>query len=116
MFKMGLLEAERAGWYIQEGQRESVGPGAALRDFSEYGAGQDDDDETPRAEAAPHVHIACLSDAIPPILMHATVQSELRRRIGEVWPPAEGWEDSCTGTFAQALLLVNALLRSVDTI
>ncbi|CAD6927518.1 unnamed protein product [Tilletia caries] len=101
---------QKAGWAILEGDAEVVGLGVLLRNFADYGAGVDDQGlRHEQRQHVPHVHIAALSDAIPPILQNETVQEELRQRLDSIWPPPE---DMGIAVFQKALLLVNLLLQS----
>ncbi|CAD7066547.1 unnamed protein product [Tilletia caries] len=110
LFAQGILEAKKAGWAILEGDAEVVGLGVLLRNFADYGAGVDDQGlRHEQRQHVPHVHIAALSDAIPPILQNETVQEELRQRLDSIWPPPE---DMGIAVFQKALLLVNLLLQS----
>ncbi|KAK0522093.1 hypothetical protein OC834_006404 [Tilletia horrida] len=112
LFVKGVLEAKRAGWSIVGGEAEAVGAAALLRDFSEFGAGLSEGEleREPRGDD-PHIHIAALTDEIPPILLDPTVQMELRRRLDSIWPPPED-AGILVDAFRRALIMVQLVLRS----
>ncbi|KAE8207396.1 hypothetical protein CF327_g7354 [Tilletia walkeri] len=107
MFVKGILEAKRCGWSILEGANEVVGEGAVLRDFSQYGTQEGEPRQ--QREDDPYIHIAALDQEVPPILLHPTIQEELRRRLPVIWPPPP---DGGQSVYRKALFLVNTLLQS----
>ncbi|KAK0540429.1 hypothetical protein OC835_000685 [Tilletia horrida] len=108
LYAQGIVEAERAGWAILHGDGENVGPGAAIRNFTDYGV-ERNYPERERRVNDPHVFIPALAAEIPPILSDGEVQAELRRRLGSVWPPPA---DDGVALFRRALVLVKVLLQS----
>ncbi|KAE8221861.1 hypothetical protein CF326_g8482 [Tilletia indica] len=113
LFIQGIMEARQAGWAIMEGDAEFDHDSSSLRNFSEYGADFDGLEQRERRPDDPHVHISALAHEIPPILLDKTVQTELRARLPDTWPPPD---DMGVSIFHRALLLVNLLLQSCNAI
>ncbi|KAK0542028.1 hypothetical protein OC845_006793 [Tilletia horrida] len=110
LYTQGIMEAQRAGWSILHADEEAIDLHARLRSFADHGIGPDYASmERESHPDDPHVEIPALENEIPPVLLDQTVQTELRARVGTLWPPPP---DMGVDVFRRTLILVKVLLRS----